>query len=74
MRNPLSFWGDTAESFYEKILINKEENRRLAKLCDWLVPMLMNGQVEVETGTEDKKTTTSRTGHTGFYGTELVTN
>ena len=51
----IELFGDTAESFYEKILINKEENRRLAKLRDWLLPMLMNGQVEVEKGPEDKR-------------------
>lgn len=41
-------FGDVAASFYEKILINKQENRQLADVRDWLLPMLMNGQVKVE--------------------------
>lgn len=32
----------------EKILNNSKENDRLLKLRDWLLPMLMNGQVTVE--------------------------
>jgi len=31
-----------------KITINLEENQKLAELRDWLLPMLMNGQVVVE--------------------------
>lgn len=31
----------------DKIEINKEENQKLAELRDWLLPMLMNGQVTV---------------------------
>jgi len=31
----------------KKIEINKEENQQLASLRDWLLPMLMNGQVTV---------------------------
>ena len=32
---------------YTKILINQKENQELASLRDWLLPMLMNGQVSV---------------------------
>jgi type I restriction enzyme S subunit len=32
---------------YSKILINQKENQELASLRDWLLPMLMNGQVSV---------------------------
>tara|TARA_Y100000310_G_C20601510_1_gene773297 strand:+ start:689 stop:1078 length:390 start_codon:yes stop_codon:yes gene_type:complete len=32
----------------EKILINAKENQKLAELRDWLLPMLMNGQVAAE--------------------------
>lgn len=32
---------------YSKILINQKENQELASLRDWLLPMLMNGQVTV---------------------------
>lgn len=31
----------------EKIEVNKEENQQLTELRDWLLPMLMNGQVKV---------------------------
>jgi len=33
--------------FYEKILKNQIENQKLTELRDWLLPMLMNGQVQV---------------------------
>ena len=32
---------------FDKIRINKKENQKLAELRDWLLPMLMNGQVKV---------------------------
>lgn len=34
-------------SYYERIAINHKENQELASLRDWLLPMLMNGQVSV---------------------------
>lgn len=36
------------EPIFEKHLILEKENRQLAKLRDWLLPMLMNGQVTVK--------------------------
>jgi type I restriction enzyme S subunit len=36
-----------ANSFYTKIENNLKENQELASLRDWLLPMLMNGQVSV---------------------------
>lgn len=39
--NKLSF-------FYKSILNNQRQNQELAKLRDWLLPMLMNGQVRVK--------------------------
>lgn len=33
--------------YYSKILNNQKENQELASLRDWLLPMLMNGQVSV---------------------------
>jgi type I restriction enzyme S subunit len=33
---------------FTKIRINKQQNQELAKLRDWLLPMLMNGQVKVK--------------------------
>jgi type I restriction enzyme S subunit len=34
--------------FFYKMIINKKQNQTLANLRDWLLPMLMNGQVKVE--------------------------
>ena len=33
--------------YYKKILNNQAENQKLSELRDWLLPMLMNGQVSV---------------------------
>ncbi|MGX1753444.1 restriction endonuclease subunit S [Sphingobacterium sp. NPDC055346] len=33
--------------FYDKISVNEKQNQELAQLRDWLLPMLMNGQVTV---------------------------
>ncbi len=35
-------------SIYYKIRINEQQNQQLSSLRDWLLPMLMNGQVKVE--------------------------
>ena len=37
-----------AQSLMSKVLINLKENQQLTQLRDWLLPMLMNGQVTVE--------------------------
>ena len=34
-------------SMYEKIINNSFQNKELTELRDWLLPMLMNGQVKV---------------------------
>ena len=34
------------KSSIDKILINSHENQKLTELRDWLLPMLMNGQVK----------------------------
>ncbi|WP_202962904.1 hypothetical protein [Chryseobacterium sp. P1-3] len=36
------------ETFYDKILNNIIQNKEIATLRDWLLPMLMNGQIKVE--------------------------
>ena len=36
------------ESLLENIIINQQQNQELTQLRDWLLPMLMNGQVKVE--------------------------
>ena len=35
------------ESILENIIINQQQNQELTQLRDWLLPMLMNGQVKV---------------------------
>ncbi len=36
-----------ADPFHERIVVNSKENQKLSELRDWLLPMLMNGQVTV---------------------------
>ncbi|MFY8097916.1 MAG: restriction endonuclease subunit S [Flavobacterium sp.] len=43
----LKLFNNKVESIYQKISINYKENQELATLRDWLLPMLMNGQVTV---------------------------
>jgi type I restriction enzyme, S subunit len=43
----IELFGETCAAWYETILINKKQNQRLTELRDWLLPMLMNGQVKV---------------------------
>ncbi|MDT0583310.1 restriction endonuclease subunit S [Brumicola blandensis] len=45
MKNKRAFF----DSILSKIVVNREENSKLTKLRDWLLPMLMNGQVTVST-------------------------
>lgn len=40
-------------SSFDKILINSFENQKLTELRDWLLPMLMNGQVTVREAEEE---------------------
>jgi type I restriction enzyme S subunit len=40
-------FNSSLSSSYSKILNNQKENQELASLRDWLLPMLMNGQVSV---------------------------
>lgn len=41
-------YGRISSNIYEKISNNQQQNQELAALRDWLLPMLMNGQVKVE--------------------------
>lgn len=43
----LSKYSGIATPLFEKIRVNHEQNQELASLRDWLLPMLMNGQVKV---------------------------
>jgi type I restriction enzyme, S subunit len=54
MRFALPYQNDVAEKFWQKIspilkklIINQRENQQLTQLRDWLLPLLMNGQVTV---------------------------
>jgi type I restriction enzyme S subunit len=38
----------TFDSFLDKITANRIENQKLTELRDWLLPMLMNGQVRIK--------------------------
>lgn len=40
-------FSNVLKSSIDKILVNSQENQELASLRDWLLPMLMNGQVSV---------------------------
>jgi type I restriction enzyme S subunit len=51
----LRLFEETVEPLYNKIAINTLENKRLKELRDFLLPMLMNGQVTVKPSTEPNK-------------------
>ena len=38
-------YGKKVQSIYETLLNNARQNQQLASLRDWLLPMLMNGQI-----------------------------
>ncbi|MDR6194057.1 restriction endonuclease subunit S [Siphonobacter sp. SORGH_AS_0500] len=40
-------FSELVKPFFDKIAINEQQNQQLASLRDWLLPMLMNGQVTV---------------------------
>ena len=39
---------ETVNTFMLKILVNMKENQKLTELRDWLLPMLMNGQIKIK--------------------------
>ena len=41
-------FGEITDSIRTQVLQNNEQNQELIQLRDWLLPMLMNGQVKVE--------------------------
>jgi type I restriction enzyme S subunit len=43
----------TVSCFFQKMTLNTKENRQLTKLRDWLLPMLMNGQITVKQAQEE---------------------
>lgn len=44
----LDIYNAACAPFYETIINNQSENQKLTQLRDWLLPMLMNGQVKVK--------------------------
>jgi type I restriction enzyme S subunit len=75
--------GNVLKKFYDivnpmmlKVLANLKENLALSELRDWLLPMLMNGQVKIKEAAEPKvvKQVLSETKPTNsyFYQTQLV--
>lgn len=46
-KNIINKFSEISESIVTKKLLIQEENQKLAELRDWLLPMLMNGQVKV---------------------------
>ena len=47
---PIEFvisFNEVVNIVYNKIANNTKENQKLVKFRDWLLPMLMNGQVKV---------------------------
>lgn len=48
----LDLYGDIVIPLNNRIANNQQENQQLSSLRDWLLPMLMNGQVKVGSGYE----------------------
>lgn len=46
--NILLRYNDLINPIFAKIIANRQQSQNLARLRDWLLPMLMNGQVSVE--------------------------
>jgi len=44
----LKTFSNKINPFIEKVLINSKENEKLTELRDWLIPLLMNGQVVIK--------------------------
>lgn len=56
-RNVSILFGNTCKYIENKMLNIEKETRELTKLRDWLIPMLMNGQVCIRDGGEKKENT-----------------
>ena len=53
--NLINLFDEKMISLFDKILINLKQNQELAQLRDWLLPMLMNGQVRVGSGEYERE-------------------
>jgi type I restriction enzyme, S subunit len=49
----LQHFHETVNTFMMKILVNMKENQKLTELRDWLLPMLMNGQIKIKDAEEE---------------------
>lgn len=49
-KNILESFKKIADPLHHKIIVNSKQNQKLTELRDWLLPMLMNGQVRVWDG------------------------
>jgi type I restriction enzyme S subunit len=47
-REIAELYGEKIEPIIKQLIVNQRENTKLAELRDWLLPMLMNGQVSVK--------------------------
>ncbi|WP_342087107.1 restriction endonuclease subunit S [Dyadobacter sp. OTU695] len=71
-RDTIDLFGQRTASFYERILNNKLQNQQLASLRDWLLPMLMNGQVTVgEVLDRSEEDSEARVDTIGQEGTQM---
>lgn len=52
----LENYNKTLKANYNKILLNQFQNQKLSELRDWLLPMLMNGQVKVDNLSDNDET------------------
>jgi type I restriction enzyme S subunit len=50
-------YGKLVNPMIKRVMKNKKENQQLAALRDWLLPMLMNGQVTVQDAVLEKENT-----------------
>ena len=53
----IKMFGEKVYPLIAKTQKNRDENQRLAALRDWLLPMLMNGQVRVESANKEQSCT-----------------
>jgi type I restriction enzyme S subunit len=74
--NVLKTFHDIVNPMMLKVLANLKENLALSELRDWLLPMLMNGQVKIREAAEPKVMkqvlSESKPTNSYFYQTQLV--
>lgn len=75
-REILEKFNDITKPMFDKQNTMAEENQKLSELRDWLLPMLMNGQVRIKDVTKDVKQpvreTTFNPDNPYFYQTQVV--